>query len=321
VPLIFWFAATAPAWAMDGFFGSLDPAAGRKQNLRIKLGVTRVPDRSIKGDEADLGWSRSLVDVSGAPWKTEEDRLTVSASVDIRTFRTDAILPDSGLPFPGRLWKVRLGLGYLHRFDERWSAGVNLGLASASDRPFHSGREIGFSASAFLRAPQGKRSAWLFYLGYAATGGELNAIPFAAVGFFFNPCDAFQALVGIPFVMVNVRPLKPLMISAVYAPVTNVRLNLMCFLGLVMLSAGFHWSSEGYFLAERPKRSDQLYQYEKKMHIGLSIFLGRHIFVTGKAGWSFDREFSQGRAFFGEMRDRLPLENGGFVAVEGGFRF
>ncbi len=308
---------SASAAAQD-FFGSLDPTA-QKPGVQSSVSWRMYPDADLKGLDEDIGLAKSSVRVNAMLWKDGKDSLSLSTSVGLLGIDSAALSPSGGRPYPLKLWNVVMGLGIQQDVGKGCTAGGNVSVSSSSDEPFGTLDETGFSISLSLRIPQGD-SAWLVFLYYGSSGGELSRIPFPSVGFFWKPCEEFQALLGMPFFMIHYRPWKMLMFHASYFPLTQVRAGVMCFLLVVLLHAGVSWTNEGFYLAGRDRRSDQLLYYQKEITAGATVHFGRGASAAFTAGYAFDREFREGRAWWGSY-DRAPVRNGWFVAVEGSFRF
>ena len=124
---------------------------GRKL-LRLGYGATWYPSRPTSdSSSADLGLVRQGVSAAAPIWRQPGDVLILSASVRNSMFFTDAVLPDSGRPFPSELWNISLGTTYLHKFQNGWSGGLGIHFGSASDKPFYSINEMN------VRLEPGKR--------------------------------------------------------------------------------------------------------------------------------------------------------------------
>ncbi len=306
-----------PAPGQD-FMGSLDPTQ-QKPGVSTSVSYRLYPEAEFKGSGLEAGIGRTSFRLSALPWKDGNESFSVSASGGL--FRVDTAEPMPGGigPFPARLWTLSAGLGAQTDVGRGCVAGGNVNVASSSDDPFGSFDETGFSVSLHLRIPQGD-SAWLVFLYYGSSGGELSRIPFPSVGFFWKPCEEFQALLGAPFLMLNWRPSKLFMLNFSYFPITSVRLRAMCFLLALLIHAGVSFTNEGFYPAGRRKKTDQLLYYQKEATVGATLFAGRGAMLSFTAGFAFDREFRMGAAFWGDY-ERLPLRNGAFVSFEASFRF
>jgi hypothetical protein len=103
-------------------------------------------------------------------WKQDGQALLLNTALRYIGFDTGVVLPDSGRPFPEELWNVNVGLMYVRQFGEGRSAGLSTTIGSASDKPFHSLREVQVGFFGFLERPaRNERDAWLLSLMYQPT--------------------------------------------------------------------------------------------------------------------------------------------------------
>ena len=116
-----------------------------------------MPDRPVHQSGYEFGHGAAGSIGGGAHLERRPGRNNFSTHVRWEIIQTEAILPDTGRPFPTELWNVGLGTSYQHLFDNGWTGGRSISLGSASDQPFYSLREATVMASGFLRVPQGER--------------------------------------------------------------------------------------------------------------------------------------------------------------------
>ena len=69
-------------------------------------------------------------------WMDGPNGVMFMGGVSNRLIQTNAVLPDTGQPYPSELWNAHLGLMYHRQLDNGWMAGGGINLGSASDRPF-----------------------------------------------------------------------------------------------------------------------------------------------------------------------------------------
>jgi hypothetical protein len=281
-----------------------------------------LPDQPVANQAAHLGMEQQDLSLGVPLWKDGADGVVFSTHVRWETFQTDAILPDTHQAFPTDLWNVRFGASYFHQFDNSYMGGASVNLGSASDQPFHSFQEDTASINGFLRVPQGEHNAWLFTLMFS-TNGQLGDIPIPGVAYFYNPSEAFQAIIGFPFATLKYHPSENWRFELSYALITSVHARavyqptkwLDCY-------AGFDWLNESYLLVDRPEEKDRFFYYEMRVSAGLKYKLWEHVTLDFSAGYAFDRYYYEGSSFSltGGI-DRVDVGAGPFVAGQFQARF
>ncbi len=280
---------------------------------RATYTVLGLPDQPVRGQPTHLGVLRQDL-VLGTPiWQCASDEFTFNARIYNELFDTHAVLPGTARPFPSELWDVRLGMTYRHLFDNGWIAGGSLSVGSASDRPFHSINEMTAGVSAFLRVPSGERNAWLFSMSYSPTGQVSFPIPMVA--YVWQPSDYLRVNAGLPL-QVMYRPTEDLTLVASYMLLTNVHAQaLYRVTRQLRLHAGYDWSNQGFFLADRPDVNDRFFSYEQRLSAGVLYALTPRAAVDFSAGYVFGRFYAEGRSGLGGSADRLDVGDGYFLAL------
>jgi hypothetical protein len=276
----------------------------------------------VTGQPAELGLLQHDVSLAGPLRQDSDDEWTASVRLRVQEFDTAAVLPNTGDPFPGTLWHPRVNTMYRHRFASRWIAGGILGVGSPSDRPFDSMDEMELTVTGFLRIPVRERDAWLLLLNYSSNREFLNHIPLPGLGYSYEPSEAFSLLIGTGFASLQYRPTDKLTLMATYTPVRTVdtRITYQIFRP-VRLWAGFDWTNERYFRADRPDPDDRLFYYEKRVRVGATVGLARQLYVDVAVGYSFDRFYFEGEGYDERGRNRVSVDDGPFVAARLGLRF
>lgn len=106
----------------DGFggmgrLGGFGPGA----NLGcVDYKVLWMPNEPVSGQPTNFAMVGQDFSVKVPIWSNGPDGLSFSTSVRWELFDTDAVLPNSGWPFPKDLWDVVFGGSYRHRFDNGW---------------------------------------------------------------------------------------------------------------------------------------------------------------------------------------------------------
>lgn len=251
----------------------------------------------------------------GAPiYRNEGDMVLLSAGVRNSSFITDALLPDSQRAFPNELWNITTGLTYIHQWDNGWTSGVGVNVGSASDRPFHSLREVNLGMNLFLRTPGwNERDSWLFALIYAPTGNLTFPIP--GVAYLWNPSDNLRVSIGLPF-SVMWKPVEKLTLNLMYIPVTNVTARATYDLfPSVQVFGGFEWFQEAFFLADRVERRERFIGFEKRLVGGVTWTLGKYGAVEVNSGYAFDRYYGRGENQIGSLADEVDIASGAFLGA------
>ncbi len=204
-------------------------------------------------------------------------------------------------------------------FSNGWIGGGSLSVGSASDKPFHSINEMTVGVNAFLRVPQGDHNAWLFSLSYSPTS-ELP-FPIPGVAYIYQPSDYLRINIGLPFA-VWYRPWDDLTLELSYMLLRTVHARAayrVC--APVRVYAGFDWSNESYFLADRNDENDRFFYYEKRLSAGVQVFLRRQALLDISGGYVFDRFYFQGHQYNDRNHDRIDVGSGPLLGLRFELRY
>jgi|GEM_PF-6521119 len=232
---------------------------------------------------------------------------TLIGTLEVRNtqFQTNAFLTSSRREFPKELWEIQPGLAYLRDLGDGWLLGGNLAIASASDRPFHSSREIAPAFGAFLRVPAKDDDSWLYSLTYNPVSAVRFPIP--GLAYEYNPSPQLQLSIGLPFSVVW-KPTESLRFDFAYIPPLSVRTQLTWQpMSAVGVFAGFEWVNDSYLLANRPSRRDFFYVYEKRFPVGIRFNIADRFTLDVGGGYAFDRLFFTAKQFNERSRDRIEV--------------
>ena len=300
----------------------LSPTLGELM-ARGEYRITYYPDQRVRQQPAELGLIEHRLSLFLPLWQSSTDEWSLSGSARFQDLDTHAILPDSFEAFPDQLWDVRITPAYRHRFDNGWTAGGQVSVGSASDKPFHSWDEIIVRANAFLRVPHGERNAWFFTLNYSNRGGMgyFEGYPFPGVAYVWSPSERFTAVVGVPFTSIQAELVENLSLQLVYTPLRQVRARLTWqpFRPL-RIWAGFDWDNDFYLRADRGDDEDKLFYYEKRVSGGVRFDL-RHVGVELSGGWAFDRFYFEGERYSDRRDNRVEIGDGPFAVLRVAIRF
>jgi hypothetical protein len=158
-----------------------------------------LPGPAVAGPNGRLGFVDQSLSLAAPLWADEQvGNLTANAGV-----KSDLLQAPSS---PLQVWDLSLGLAASRRFDGGWSAGGDVKVGSAGDRPFEAPGTLKAAVNAFLRLPSGDRDAWTLSLSYAPLAPA--PLPKPALSYSWNPCEGFSADLGVPFPLV-VSPARP----------------------------------------------------------------------------------------------------------------
>ena len=287
--------------------------------VRIDYRTTWFPDEQVKGQGVNLGYSQQDFSVSLPVWQDSANDWSVSAHVREESFHTGAILPDTHQPFPDELWNVSFGATYRHQFDNGWISGASVNVGSASDQPFHSINEMTAGVNAFLRIPSGEHNAWMFSLSYSADS-ELP-FPIPGVAYIYQPSDCLRINIGLPF-QVMYRPIDDVTLEFSYMLLRTVHARATYRLSpRLRIYAGFDWSNEGYFLADRPSDNDRFYYYDMRLTTGIQYRITPYATFDFFGGYVFDRYYFEGTSSSSSNFNRVDVGDGPFVGLRLNVRF
>lgn len=289
------------------------------QEPRANYRIVWLPDEQLTHQAGHLGVLQQAASVSTPLWHDDINFVSVSVGVHGDTNFTHAVLPDSGRLFPDELWSVRFGTTYSHRFDNGWTAGAGVSVGSSSDQLFHSTRELEIGANAFLTVPEGEHNAWLFTLMYSPTS-EL-AFPLPGVAYLWQPSDRLRINVGLPFQLMY-RPLDEVTLDFSYMLLRTVHARATYHLAPQLgVFAGYDWSNESYFLAERVDANERFFYYDQRVGAGVQAKVTPNFLLELTGGYAFDRFYFAGSSYSANNNDRVDVAPGAFVGFQGRVRW
>lgn len=303
------------AWTQD-IFESEDLPSRRESSFRAKYRSIYSLDQPVKDQTTDFGLAEQDFSFSADVMGDMKEQLSLMTDLRFQEVRTGARLPDTAEPFPEELWDVRFGGLYRYTFDNGWMAGGLARIGSASDHPFSSEHVLVGEASAFLRIPVAEHDNWLFFLNWSNNRDFLNSIPIPAVEYWYQPSEAFRAIVGIPFNSIEAHPTEDWTLSFSYLMIRTIH-ALAGYRPVepVQIYGGFDWASQRYLRENRPDYKDRLFYDEKRVRGGLLINLASHVTLDLTAGYAFDRVYFEGKKIENDQFNRVEVENGVFAWV------
>jgi hypothetical protein len=196
---------------------------------------------------------------------------------------------------PRDLWDVETGAAYRRRLGARREWGTSAGIGSASDHPFHSGRELSLRATASCRLPSRERDSWILFLSFSNNRSFANNIPLPGAAYQLSvPDRGLDLLLGLPFLAANYRPSPDWAGRAALFGPDNLSAE-WAWLGRRpwQVYAGFDWSQREWLRADRAARSDRLFYDSKKWSLGTRL-AGRRLRLDVSAGYESGRRFYEG---------------------------
>ncbi len=302
------------AWWLRPVLGQLEPHA--KYEAR---GAFRV---DVDDQATRLNFFEHRLDAVLPLAQDERSEWSLDLGLGQMDLRTGARLPDTGGRLPDDLWAPRIGTTWRGRLDNDWLAGVNVTLASPSDKPFDSVEEVAVRSTGFVRIPRGERDAWVLMLNIASDREFAPGVPIPGVAYEWNPDDRLQALMGLPFTSARYRPHEKVTLSAAYRLPRTVHAKAAWEAadGLTLFG-GFDWSNRRWFRHDRSDDDDRLHYYEKHIELGAEVEWGEAVTLTATGGYAFDRMFFEGEDYDDRGRNRIDLADGPYLGLELAIRF
>ena len=315
-----WLAAPLALAAPINFGAWLSPELGKlKPNLSYE--ATWSPDQNVSGQSAQLGYVQQSLSVFAPVVQSQRQELSLMANADHLPLDSEVRFP-SGKAFPSDLYDIGLGGMYRYKLDNGLIAGGFLRVGSPSDQPFQDTDEISLNASAFLRLPSSGKNAWLLLLNYDNHRDFLGGSPIPGVAYWWEPSEQFQVLLGLPLLSARYKPWKRTTVTFTYTYPHNIFARVAQRLTKPLaVFAGFEWSNQRWFLADRTHYEDMLYFNQKKWLAGAVYTLAPGVNLELTGGWAFDRMFFVGENYGDRDQERVDLDNGAFFKGQITYRF
>ncbi len=279
-------------------------------NLRV-FGTGEISDTSdsLGLDEYEL---RFRVPVH------EDERQTLSAGVAVYGLHLDMDgLLAPGIGLPSDLYDVSASLAYRRELDRGWTLGCNLQFGSASAKVFDSSDGLYLRATGLLRIPN-ERNAWLVLL-HADTRFEWPVFP--GFGYQWRFERGHYLALGLPFLATGVSLTERLHFEAAYFPINNVRAALRYKMtDSTTPYLAFSWNSH-YFKRADHDADEHLEFEDKRIAAGVAFNLGKHARLDFEAGYAFDRSLDEYEDWDHRDKDKIDLEDAGFLGASFRSRF
>ena len=280
------------------------------------------PAREVDGQKTDWREIQQSAAFSVPIHQDSDSEWLFRTRLLIKDIRTESILTDTKERFPETLWNVNFGSQYRHCLQNGWIGGLSASVGSASDRPFDTMDETTLQATLFTRIPSGERNALLFLLNYNNNREFLRNVPLPGFGYWYAPNPIWHALIGLPFVFLEIKPAADLTFNVFYLPIRNMHAGVTYrLLAPLKLHTSFDWQSERYFRADRIDEAKRLFYNEKKLTVGGQWQVGQGVTFDLSGGYAFDRMYFEGESYSDRDFNRIAIANGPFISVRAGLSF
>lgn len=286
------------------------------------VGETWYPEQSTDQPGTSMSIDRSYFQAGVPIYTNGTDTVVFTSHLDAMNIHTNAILPTTNQPFPSQLFNVAFGANIFHQFDNGNVGGLVLDVGSASDVPFHSSGQMLASGTAFLLVPQDDRSAWFFGVNASTNSQVLFGLPIPGGGYFYNPSDDFQAIIGFPFSVLSWKPAPDWQLQYVYAFLTTMHARAVYQPSNDwQLYAGFDWTNENWRRVDQPVRQDHFFYYEKRLAAGWLWWFRPNVGLEIASGYAFDRYFTETDGFQLVGTNTVRIGSGPFISAQLDVRF
>lgn len=286
------------------------------------VGATWYPEQSTDQPGTSMSIERNYFQAAVPIYHNDADTIVFTSHLDEMNVRTNAILPTTMQTFPGQLYNVAFGANYFHQFGNGTVGGLVFDVGSASDIPFHSSGEILASGTAFLLIPDGDRNAWFVGVNASTNSQVLYGLPIPGGGYFYNPSDDFQAIIGFPFSVISWKPAPDWQLQYVYAFLTTMHARAVYQpTSDWQLYAGFDWTNENWRRVDRPVSQDHFFYYEKRLAAGWLWWFRPNYGFELSGGWAFDRYFTETDGFQLVGTNTVRIGSGPFLTAQFDIRF
>jgi len=271
-------------------FAEMLVPGGPRPLSRARYEQRRFGEADAAGQTLSLEQHR--LDLSTPLASSERSSWRAQASAGYDGIGTQARFP-GGRPLPNRLWNVSGGLSHSRKLENERNLGASLSVGSASERPFHRGRDLGYSLSLTYRLPgEAPESAWFLFLSASNTRGFLNHVPLPGFAYFFRAHERLRMMAGLPFVMLFWTPSDRWNVLAYYFPVSNAELRVSygsprSLQPYALLSHRTH----NFRLSDRLDSQERLFQDEGLAQTGLVMPVARGVQADLGGGLAFGRRY------------------------------
>jgi len=283
ISLAFLAVITGSAAAQGGLGQLLRPEIN-EYDVYGTVTTTHFESEDFEDRPGSIGWTDVEANFWLQPARTETSEWGINLQFANKDLNAHSDIDD--------LQDASLGIGYRRILANDWLAGGLLSIGSASDEPFDGMDECYIAGWGLLRVPSGASNAWLFLLNLNTTHHSFPVIP--TVGYQMVR-DDWQAVVGLPFLMLSATPTQHIELSAYAFPpgTVDARATYRPNKALAFFT-GFTWGRDSYYLADRSDHDDQLVFEDKRAELGVAFGFSRHARLEVTGGYAFDQTIGYG---------------------------
>ncbi|MFA6028414.1 MAG: hypothetical protein WC969_01035 [Elusimicrobiota bacterium] len=270
----------------EGLASMTNPGDGARYALTLVPAVHDAP--SMVRQEA--GGSKIVLQDGSDTW-------TVNGRASELELSRSPVVAGTGLVVPAKLWNLQGGGTFFRKNGERKNWGVQLGLGSASNLPFHSLRETEVRATAHREFPSRARDSWMLFLAYSNNRSFANNIPFPGAAYVFRePLPGLEATIGLPFMSASYKPNEDWRASfSLFGP-TNVSLQGdRRLVSETWAYARWERNPSQWLRADRAQRTDRLVYDQQEVRAGVRTKFENGFSVDASLGRDFNRRFYESR--------------------------
>ena len=295
----------------------IEPSSGRRKKpsfgrgAPLSMGGFWAPNRPVVNQPANLQMNAQFARAAlpiGIPEEGQPLWLAI-AKFGRLELATDAILPDSLEPVPSQFWLVETGVTHIRPLASGSTVGGTFLFGSASDKPFHAGRDLTLMSILFATVPaRNQRDDWSFSLFYSPTSQLPYPLP--GIAYVWKPDETLEAKIGLP-AGIEWRPNDDWELTFNYFPLVNVNAMVRRRLAdKLWLFGGYRTDTQIYFLADRVIEKERFYVFDQRAGIGLDQQIGAGFSLEFLASYLFDRELFQGTSFTSGRTDVIEFDPG-----------
>jgi hypothetical protein len=279
------------------------------------------PGQLIREQGTEFQMNTYEVNLGYPVYRTKRGVVILTSQIEAWTFDTGARLLDSNVDFPSELWTVDLGAIYSHQFDNGWEGMTRVAIGTASDRPFHSSRDLTFFFLGSMRIPTTPGNAWRFSI-LSMTNSPLGQyVPIPGISYEFTSSETFSGNIGVP-AWVEWKPTPEQSFSIAYLPMVNLQVQYRQKINpWHTLWFGYDSASQSWLRDARERHADQLFYFEQRVGGGWQLQLTQTLGIQATAGYAFGRRFGEGETYSDLPTNNVHIRPGPYVGIQGGILF
>lgn len=279
------------------------------------------PGQLIREQGTDFQMNVYEVNLGYPVYRTQRGVWILTSQIEAWTFNTGARLLDSNVDFPNELWTVDLGAIYSHQFDNGWEGMTRVAIGTASDRPFHSSRDLTFFFLGSMRIPTSTGNAWRFSI-LSMTNSPLGQyVPIPGISYEFKASETLSGNIGVP-AWIEWTPTPEQSFSIAYLPMVNLQVQYRQKINpWHTLWLGYDSTSQSWLRDARERHADQFFFFEQRVGGGWQLQLTQTLGIQATAGYAFGRRFGEGETYDDLPTNNVHIRPGPYVGIQGGILF